>query len=245
MSIYVRPVREQIEHDRVIRHLHSKLKRKYDVAMNVGAEQSAASVKGPIGPLFPDLVLTTMDRAKKLAGVIEVETGESVHHLEAMAQWAPFGRLRVPFHLYVPMSTADMAKRLAADLGAHVTELWSYQSIGDQIRLNLVQKTPLPGGRPERVEREPAAGRDARESRELKDAKKPAARSAAKTAAKPARPGAKPARPAAGKSAARTAKPAPKAKPAKGKPGKAAVRKPAARKPAASKKPARRPAKRR
>ena len=209
MSIYVRPVREQIEHDRVIRHLQGKLKRKYDVAMNVGAEQSAASVKGPAGLLFPDLVLTANDRGRKLAGVIEVETGESVHHLEAMAQWAPFGRLRVPFHLYVPVNCADMAKRLAADLGAHITELWSYHAIGDQIRLALVQKTPLPAGKPmARVERDtpPAvkpAVKDVKEKekkpvKEKKPAAKPAA-AKAKSKAKP--PSRKPARKAAKKPA--------------------------------------------
>ena len=209
MSIYVRPVREQIEHDRVIRHLQSKLKRKYDVAANVGAEQSAASVKGPAGMLFPDLVLTTNDRGHKLAGVIEVETGESVHHLEAMAQWAPFGRLRVPFHLYVPVNCADMAKKLAADLGAHVTELWSYHSIGDQIRLTLVQKTPVPAGKPmARVEREAAA--PAKDKPPVKE--KPAPRPVSKEKKAPAKPA-----PAKAKG---------KAKPAPKKPARKAAKKP-------------------
>ncbi len=215
MSIYVRPVREQIEHDRVIRHLQSKLKRKYDVAMNVGTEQSAASVK--LGPqlLLPDLVLTTTDRSRKLAGVIEVETGESVHHLEAMAEWAPFGRLKVPFHLYVPVASTDIAKRLASDLGAHITELWSYHSLGDQIRLALVQKSPIPGEARRKADRERAAE---------KRAERPAPR-AAKAA------------PKAGKTA-KTAK-AGKARPRATRP---APRK-TARKPApASRKPARRAA---
>ena len=222
MSIYVRPVREQIEHDRVIRYLQSKLKRKYDVAMNVGTEQSAASVKGPMGMLFPDLVLTTTDRGKKLAGVIEVETGESVHHLEAMAQWAPFGRLRVPFHLYVPVASADIAKRLAADLGAHVTELWSFHSIGDQIRLTLVQKTALPGEARRIADRERAA--------EKREAKAPKSKPAAKPAAK-----ARPAKAAAPKSKPK-AKPRPAAKPAARKAAKKPAAKTPARRPAAKRK---------
>ena len=201
MSIYVRPVREQIEHDRVIRHLQGKLKRKYDVTMNVGTEQSAASVKGPAGLLFPDLVLTANDRGRKLAGIIEVETGESVHHLEAMAQWAPFGRLRVPFHLYVPVSCADMAKRLAADLGAHVTELWSYHAIGDQIRLTLVQKSPIPGEARRVADRERAA--EKRAAKPAPRAAKPAAKPKAK--AKP-RPAPKPAARKAAKRPATSAK---------------------------------------
>ena len=43
--ILVRPVREQLEHDRVIRLLQAKYKRKFDVAINPGNEQSA-----PVGP---------------------------------------------------------------------------------------------------------------------------------------------------------------------------------------------------
>ena len=38
--ILVRPVREQLEHDRVIRLLQAKLKRKHDVAINIGDEQT-------------------------------------------------------------------------------------------------------------------------------------------------------------------------------------------------------------
>lgn len=209
MSIYVRPVREQLEHDRVIRHLQSKLKRKYDVTMNVGPDQMAASVKNGPQTLFPDLVL--MEGGRKLAGVIEVETGESVHHLEAMAQWAPFGRLKVPFHLYVPVQSADIARRLASDLGAHITELWSYHSIGDQIRLTLVEKTAIPGEARRVADRERAAEKRAAAAKPVKAAKP------APKAAKPAPKAAKPkARPAAKPAARKTArKPAPAKKAAK------------------------------
>ena len=227
MSIYVRPVREQIEHDRVIRHLHSKLKRKYDVAMNVGAEQAAASVKSGTQLLYPDLVLSS-DGGRKVAGVVEVETGESVHHLEAMAQWAPFGKLKIPFHLYVPAASADIARRLAADLGAHVTELWTYHAIGDQIRLTLVEKTPVPGEARRQADRERAAGKRATAAKPAK-----AARPAA--AAKPA----KAAKTAKASKATRTAKPAKPAKPGKAK---KAAAKPARKAGAAKARPARKPA---
>jgi hypothetical protein len=202
LSIYVRPVREQIEHDRVIRFLQAKLKRKYDVAANVGAEQAAASVKAGTQLLFPDLVLTGANR--KLAGVIEVETGESVHHLEAMAQWAPFGRLKVPFHLYVPVASADIARRLAGDLGAHITELWSFHAIGDQIRLTLVQKTPVPGEARRQADRERAA-----EKRAARPAPKKPAKAPSKTTKTP--PAARSSKSAkAGKAKSRAPKPAPR-----------------------------------
>jgi hypothetical protein len=137
--ILVRPVREQLEHDRIIRLLLTRLKRKHDIAINVGDEQ-AAGVKVGAGQMFPDLVLTSTDRGKRLEGIVEVETGESVNHLEAMAQWAHFGRMRAPFHLYVPASAVDIAKRLCAENQVNVTEIWSYHTIGDQTRFTLVRR---------------------------------------------------------------------------------------------------------
>ena len=104
--IFVRPVREQFEHDRLIRFLQNKYKRKFDVAANLGDEQ-VAPVKVGQTNLFPDLVLTT---GKKLAGLAEVESGESVNNLEAMAQWVQFSRARAPFHLYVPVTAFDAAR---------------------------------------------------------------------------------------------------------------------------------------
>lgn len=145
--ILVRPVREQLEHDRVIRLLQAKLKRKYDVAINIGEDQ-AAGLKIGQGQMFPDLVLSSQDKNKKLEGVIEVETGESVNHLEAMAQWAHFGRARVPFHLYVPAGAIDIARRLCVENQVSVTEIWSYHSMGDQTRFTLVQRETAPAARP-------------------------------------------------------------------------------------------------
>src|SRR2546422_956328 len=107
--ILVRPVREQLEHDRIIRLLQAKYKRKFDVAINPGNEQTAG-VGGP-PPWYPDLVLQS-ERGKKVLGVVEVETTESVNHLEAMSEWRTFSQLRTTFHLYVPASMIDVARRL-------------------------------------------------------------------------------------------------------------------------------------
>jgi hypothetical protein len=136
--ILVRPVREQLEHDRVIRLLQAKYKRKFETAINPGHEQHAG-VGGP-PPWFPDLVLQSTEKSRKLVGVVEVETTESINHLEAMSQWGAFSRLRVAFHLYVPAGSVDSARRLCADLHITVGELWSYNAFGDQIRFNLVQR---------------------------------------------------------------------------------------------------------
>ena len=136
--ILVRPVREQLEHDRVIRLLQAKYKRKFDAAINPGGER-AAPVGPPAAPWYPDLVLHT---GKRLAGVVEVESLESLNHLEAMSQWVAFSKLRVAFHLYVPLAGIDSARRLCAE--AHVTpaELWAYQPLGEQIRFTLVSRSP-------------------------------------------------------------------------------------------------------
>src|SRR3954462_11099669 len=136
--ILVRPVREQLEHDRIIRLLQAKLKRKHDVAINTGYEQAAPVKVGP-GQMFPDLVLSSQDK-RRLEGIIEVETGESVNHLEAMAQWAHFGRVRAPFHLYVPAGAIDIARRLCAETDVSVSEIWSYHSLGDQTRFTMVHR---------------------------------------------------------------------------------------------------------
>jgi hypothetical protein len=133
-------VREQLEHDRVIRLLQAKYKRKFDVAINPGNEQTA-----PVGPAaspwYPDLVLQSGERSKKLLGVVEVETAESLNNLEAMSQWATFAKLRVPFHLYVPAAGVDSARRLCSDLQIQAAEMWAYHSIGEQIRFTLVSRT--------------------------------------------------------------------------------------------------------
>ena len=139
--ILVRPVREQLEHDRVIRLLQAKYKRKFEVAINPGNEQSAPVGGTGASAWYPDLVLQTADKNHKLAGVVEVESAESVNHLEAMSQWKAFAALRVPFHLYLPTASIDTARRFCTDMEIPVAEMWAYQSVGDQIRFTLVQRS--------------------------------------------------------------------------------------------------------
>lgn len=202
--ILVRPVREQLEHDRVIRLLLLRLKRRHDVVANIGADQTVPVKIGQV-QIYPDLVLTTADKAKKLVGTVEVETGESVNHLEAMAQWAHLGRARAPFHLYVPANCVEIARRLAAENGVNVAELWSFHTIGDQTRFTLVQKAPDSDSAKKSAE--PKAERAAKPSpkstgsptrgektgpvkKTSKEASKPAAKTPAKPASKPAPKGA-------------------------------------------------------
>jgi len=138
--ILVRPVREQLEHDRIIRLLHGKFRRRYEAGMNPGAEQNAAVGAGP-SALYPDLVLLSQDRGHRLQIVVEIETGESVNHLEALAQWAHYAKTRAPLHLYVPASMVDVARRLCEDNHIHVAEIWSYHVVGDEPRFTLVHRS--------------------------------------------------------------------------------------------------------
>ena len=140
--ILVRPVREQLEHDRVIRLLQLRLKRRHDVAANIGEVQTVPVRIGQV-QIFPDLVLTSTNRGRKLMGTVEVETAESVNHLEAMAQWAHLGRAKAPFHLYVPAGSVDIARRLANENHVNVAEIWSFHTIGDQTRFTLVHRAPV------------------------------------------------------------------------------------------------------
>jgi hypothetical protein len=181
--ILVRPVREQLEHDRIIRLLHAKFRRRYETAMNPGNEQNAAVGTGP-SALYPDLLLMSQDRGHKLQVVVEIETGESVNHLEALAQWAHFARTRAAFHLYVPAGMVDVARRLSEDNQIYVSEIWSYHVVGDQPRFTLVHRNretppPLPKPAPKPEPAPPAEVKPA--------AKLPVAKPARAVAAKPAK----------------------------------------------------------
>jgi len=181
--ILVRPVREQLEHDRIIRQLHAKFRRRYEAGMNPGTEQNAPVGAGPT-TLFPDLVLSSLERGHRLQVVVEVETGESVNHLEALAQWAHFAKLRAAFHLYVPAGMVDVARRLSEDNQIHVAEIWSYHTVGDEVRFTLVHRS----------REAPPVARAARPAAPVRPARQPAAsrkapprvKATARTASKPA-----------------------------------------------------------
>jgi hypothetical protein len=208
--ILVRPVREQFEHDRVIRVLQARYKRKFEVVINPGAEQNASITVGD-NAMYPDLVLYGTERGRKLLATVEVETGESVNTLEAMAEWGQFSRLRAAFHLYVPPNSLDTARRLCAEHQIVATEIWTYHTAADQVRFTMVHREPETATRSR-----PAPRNEARPA--VKTDVKPAAK---KPAASPAA-----SKPAAPKPAAKAARTAKLPKPVK------AAKKPAAKKPA-------------
>ena len=184
--ILVRPVREQLEHDRVIRLLQVRLKRRNDVTTNIGEDQTVPVKIGQV-QIFPDLVLTSTERGHKLMCTVEVETAESVNHLEAMAQWAHLGRARAPFHLYVPAGSVDIARRLAAENQVNVAEMWSYHTIGDQTRFTMVHRAaPAPEPRRAAAAKTPRTNNRSRAAapRRAKPAARKASPSRSKTSAR-------------------------------------------------------------
>lgn len=209
--ILTRPVREQLEHDRVIRLLQARYKRKHEVVINPGPEHNEAVTVGELA-VYPDLLLYGTGRSRKLEGTVEVETGESVNRQEAMAEWGLFSRLSVPLHVYVPGAAVDAARRLCAELQIPVAEIWTYHVNFDQARFAMAYRSP------EAVRR----------TRTAAPAKKPAAKA---TAPKP-KPGK--ARPAAARKAkaprpSSSARPAKRPAKAKSKPAKRAGRSPKAK----------------
>ena len=205
--ILTRPVREQLEHDRVIRQLQGKYKRKTDVVINPGNEQNQSVTVGEL-VVFPDL-LVFAEGGRRLLVTVEVETGESVNAIEARAEWGVYSKLKVPLHLYVPPASVDAVRRLCTEYQIVVAELWTYTTSFDQVRFTMVHRdAEAPVVKiPERVAPPPPKA----SVRAAKPAAKPAAKKAA-TKPAPVKPKPK----ARAKPAAKKAKPAAKAKPKKG-----------------------------
>lgn len=187
--ILTRPVREQLEHDRVIRLLQARYKRKHDVIMNPGPEQNQSVTVGELA-VFPDLLLFA-EKGKKLQGTVEVETGESVNQLEALAEWGVFSKLRVPLYLYVPPSSVETTRRLCAELQIPVAEIWTFHLQFDQARFTMVYRAPdaaIPKTKPAAPAKsaKPQAAAKAKPAPKSKAARpKPVAKSKAAVKAKP------------------------------------------------------------
>jgi len=138
--ILLRPVREQLEHDHVIRLLRTRLRRRSQIAVNLGDEVTALTLGAR--KLYPDLMLTSTDRANLLHTIVEVETNESINHLEAMAEWVPYGRVRAMFHLYVPSGCSEKTQQLCKEKKIQVDEIWSFHAVGDNMRFTLAYRAP-------------------------------------------------------------------------------------------------------
>ena len=138
--ILIRPIREQVQHDRIIRHLQTRWRRRFSVAINPG-EIRETSIKIRGINLYPDLVLTASKSSNRIIGLIEVETAESVNHLEAMAEWTHMSAVRGSFYLYVPAGLADITARLCQINKIKVSEIWAYYTVGKNIGYSLFYRS--------------------------------------------------------------------------------------------------------
>jgi hypothetical protein len=189
--ILVRPVREQLEHDRVIRLLQTRWRRRYQVGINPGAEQNVAVGVGD-AVIYPDVVLMAQGRGRRPQVVIEVETAESVNSLEALFEWARLAQERAAFHLYVPSGSVDAARRFCQDNKITVDEIWTFHAIGEQMRFAMVYRAPAASVSAARRAARSRATRPKRAARPKPAARRPAAKPVrrqrpAKAARKPAR----------------------------------------------------------
>ena len=148
--ILLRPVREQLEHDHVVRLLRTRLRRRFQITVNLGDEVTALTLGAR--KLYPDLMLTSTDRANVLQTIVEVETNESINYLEAMAEWLPYGRVRATFHLYVPSGCSEKTQQLCKEKKIQVDEIWSYHSVGDNMRFALTYRAPENAAKLARIE---------------------------------------------------------------------------------------------
>jgi hypothetical protein len=233
--ILTRPIREQLEHDRVIRQLQARYKRKHDVTINPGPEQNQSVMVGDLA-VYPDLLLFSTERSRRLEGTVEVETGESVNQLEALAEWGVFSKLRAPFYLYVPPQSIESARRICDEHKFPVAEIWTYHLSLDQVRFTQVYRSPhLPKPTPA-----PGEKRAAEPKAPAKASAKPAVKPVAPVKpSAPAKPAASPKspKPTSRSTPARTAAPGKAPKATKATPVKTKLPRPAA--PAKAQKPAR------
>ena len=134
--ILVRPVREQLEHDRVIRLLQVRLKRKGEVVANIGESQTVPVRVGQV-QVFPDLVLTSADRSHQADGNGRGRNRRVGQPPRGDGAVGPPRPRRAPFHLYVPAGSVEIARRLALENAVNVAEIWSFHTVGDQTRFTL------------------------------------------------------------------------------------------------------------
>ena len=138
--ILVRPVREQLEHDRIIRLLQTKFRRKYQASESTSAPSRPRRwARGP-PPSFP-----TWCSPPRSAGGASRRwlRSKPASRSTTWRRW-PSGRTcpssARPFICTSPAGMVDVARRLAEENQVHVQEIWSYHTIGDQVRFTLVHR---------------------------------------------------------------------------------------------------------
>ena len=156
--ILVRPVREQLEHDRVIRlsagEESAPVRRRESTP---AAEQNAAGREAARRSCIPIWCCNRRNAAPP-SGRRRGRDGRIGQPSRGARAMGAFRKLRVPFHLYVPAGMVDVARRLCEDSQIRVSEIWSFHSVGDQVRFTLVDRSREPVPSSSRTPRPRRAG---------------------------------------------------------------------------------------
>ena len=124
--ILVRPVREQLEHDRVIRLLQQRWRRKYAVGINQGSETAASVAAGR------DRSCTRTSSWRRSASPTSPRSSSRsrpASRSTTSRRWPSgcgWAQLKAEFHLYVPTGSVDPARRLCSEHNIPVAEIWTY-----------------------------------------------------------------------------------------------------------------------
>ena len=154
--ILVRPVREQLEHDRIIRLLQAKFRRKYEAGMNPGRAERCRSgrARRPLSRPRAAVAGPRPQAAGRGRGR-DRRVGQPPRSAGAVGAFRRSCARR--FISTCPAGMVDVARRLCEDNQIHVAEIWSYHVVGDEVRFTLVHRSREAPRRSRAVRRE--AGR--------------------------------------------------------------------------------------
>lgn len=128
----VRTEKGQNDHDKAIKDIanHSRYTSKIGtVFMNPGNEHNLS-----VNDQYPDIGVY-LSYQKKVAEIGEVETADSVDETEALLQWADYGKLGVPFDLFVPSGSYTETSELVKKYSIKVREIVIYSYEAGRIKL--------------------------------------------------------------------------------------------------------------
>ena len=83
---------------------------------------------------YPDIVVVWLYVIDNVKEIGEVETSDSVNETEALSQWLEYGKLGVPFDLFVPSETYTNAHELVKKYEIKLSEIVPYSYEGGRIR---------------------------------------------------------------------------------------------------------------
>ena len=84
---------------------------------------------------YPDIVVLWLYVVDNVKEIGEVETDDSVNETEALSQWLEYGKLGVPFDLFVPSETYTNTRELVKKYDIKLRKIVLYSYEGGRIKL--------------------------------------------------------------------------------------------------------------